>query len=455
MTSVMAVFGLVSLWGLGFLVTPWLGSFHPAARCGMAYGIGTVWVMLVMGGMGLLGLPLSLISVALAVVASAVVGWVIGRWAGFTSVPFRVTAPVGTQGRRETFWAGLGIGGIVGIGIGSALTLLTLLRAWVRPITAWDAWYVYAVKAKMIYATGMIPLNLLGTVNTPDYPLGPPLQQVWAVLLSGSWSETAIKLAVWGYFPAMGLMAYGALRERFSPGLAVFGALFVGAIPLTVQHSHEPYTDLPLAYFVLGQSVALTHFLCTHRRHGLFVAALFGVGAVLTRVDGPVFIIANALLLTVMKVSVKERLVYLGPAAAVWAAWAAVRPRAGFETALVSNLAPLAGSVDRVWPVAAAFGQSLFMSGNWMLVWTVFFVVFLLRLRSTVQAEHIFLSWPVVIYFAVLVWLFVTKESMTKFLFDHTLLHRLILHVAPLAALWVAFILCTTVSTRRSVKGAP
>ena len=59
MTSLMDFLGLASLWGLGLLITPLFSSFHPITRLGMAYGIGAVWITLVIGVMGLVGLPIS------------------------------------------------------------------------------------------------------------------------------------------------------------------------------------------------------------------------------------------------------------------------------------------------------------------------------------------------------------------------------------------------------------
>lgn len=442
MISLADFFGLASLWGLGVLITPLFGSFHPTARFGMAYGIGTVWIMLVLGVMGLVGLPLSTPLVLLVVVALTILVWVVRLRVGMPGQPFLGVTERGTWNWTMTGW------GALSLAVGAILTAITLSRTWVRPITGWDVWAVYAVKAKMIYATEAISLGLLGTVNTPNYPLGPPIQQVWAALVAGSWNETAVKLAVWGYYPAMCLVAYGTLRAKFAPSVALVGTLFVGAIPLMVQHSQEPYTNLPLAYFVLGQGVALTHYVRNRSRHGLFMAAVFGAGAVLTRVEGALFVITNVILLTYMKIPGKHRLVYVGPAAVVWSVWAVVRPRMGFETVVMSDLSTIASSADRVWPVAAALGQSLFMSGNWMMVWTVFIVVFLMRFRSTFDAEHIFFAWPVVTYLGVVAWLFVTNEGMLKYLSDQTLLHRLIIHVAPLAALWVAFFICTGLSER-------
>lgn len=452
MISLMDFLGLASLWGIGLLVTPFFSSFHPTTRLGMAYGIGAVWITLVIGVMGLVGLPISTPVVLLVVLALAMLVWVVRLRVGMPGQPFLGATERGTWNWTATRWVGLGVGGALGLLVATLITAITLFRTWIRPITGWDVWAVYAIKAKMIYAAEAIPIGLLGTVNTPDYPLGPSIQQVWAVLVAGSWNETAIKLAAWGYFPAMCLVAYGTLRGKFAPSVALLGTLFVGALPLMVQHSQEPYPNLPLAYFVLGQGVALTHYVLSRSQHGLLVAAVFGAGAVLTRVEGALFVITNVILLTYMKVPGKDRLVYLGPAAVVWGVWAVVRPRLGFETVLISDLSTISSSADRVWPVAAALGQTLFTSGNWIIAWTLFIVAFLMRFRSTFDAENILFAWPVIIYLFVVAWLFATKEWMFVYLGDHTLLHRLMLHVTPLAALWVAFFICAGVSERLAFR---
>jgi hypothetical protein len=453
MTSLTAFLGPASLWGLGLLITSRFSSVHPTARLGMAYGIGAVWIMLVIGVMGLVGLPISTPGVFLAVLALAMVVWVVRLRVGVPGQPFLGWTERGRRKGAATRWVGLGMVGALGLLVATTIAALTLFRTWIRPITGWDVWADYSIKAKIIYGTETIPRFLFEYVGTPNYPLGGPLQQVWAALVAGSWNETAIKLIAWGYFPSLGLVAYGTLRRQFASSVALLGALFVGALPLVVQHSQEPYINLPLAYFVLGQSVALTHYVRGRSRQGLLAAALFGVGAVLTRMEGTFFVITNVILLTYLKAPAKDRLVYLGPAAVVWGVWAVVRPRWGVdETVLISNLSTISSSADRVWPVAAALGQALFMSGNWMIVWPLFIVAFLMRFRSTFDAENIFSSWPVVIYLCVLAWLFVTQEGMFSFLAGDAMLHRLILHVAPLAALWVAFFICAGLSERLAFR---
>jgi hypothetical protein len=119
---------------------------------------------------------------------------------------------------------------------------------------------------------------------------------------------------------------------------------------------------------------------------------------------------------------------------------------------VITGLPEIVSGADRVWPVATALGQALFMSGNWIIVWTLFVVAFLIRFRSTFDVENIFFSWPVVIYLFFLAWLFVRNEWMFQFLADNTLLHRWILHVAPLAALWVAFFICAGLSERLAFR---
>jgi hypothetical protein len=452
MTLLMDFLGLASLWGFGLLITPLFSSFHPTTRLGMAYGIGAVWITLVLGIMGLVGLPISTPVVFLVVFALAILVWVVRLRVGMPGQPFLESTERGTWNGVATRLAGLGVVGALGLLVATIIAALTLFRTWIRPITGWDVFAVYSIKAKTIYVTETIPMVLLGAGNSPDYPLGPPLQQVWAALVAGSWNETAIKLAFWGYFPSMCLVAYGTLRGQFGPSVALVGALFVGALPLMIQHSQEPYINLPLAYFVLGQSVALTHYVRGGSRHGLLAAALFGAGAVLTRPEGPFFVIINVILLTYMKVPAKDRLVYLGPAAAVWGVWAVVRPQLMYETAVITGLPEIVSGADRVWPVATPLGQALFMSGNWIIVWTLFVVAFLIRFRSTFDVENIFFSWPVVIYLFFLAWLFVRNEWMFQFLADNTLLHRWILHVAPLAALWVAFFICAGLSERLAFR---
>jgi hypothetical protein len=339
-----------------------------------------------------------------------------------------------------------------GVTVLALLWLIVTGRAILKPIQFWDAWATYAFKAKVMFLEAAIPSPALfgwgGSPNYPDYPLAVPLQEVWVSWFVGAWDDVAVKLLFPGYLLSLLYLAYGCLREQWDARPAMLGTLFVAGLPLLLQHGHDGYTNLPQAYFVFGGAVALTRHVRSADRRDLLLAALFAVGLVWTRVDGVVLVACNAVLLLVLAARRSALLtprawtdisIYLSLPLLVWGTWSLVKLHLGISPTFQVDGSSVVPLFDRWQRIASVFFRSFFLDGNWLILWALFSLAGIYRWRDVLGLESLFLFWPVIFYLGSITSLFATT-GLFRFLEDGTVVHRLILHVAPLAALWVVHV---------------
>ena len=395
-----------------------------------------------MGVEALVGIPLTRVEGMAVIIGPAAGWWLVRVWRGrrLPEAPRTIEREIRVV--RDPFWWG-------GSTVLALLWLIVTGRAVLKPIQFWDAWATYAFKAKVIFLEAAIPSPALfawgGSPNYPDYPLGVSLQEVWVSWFVGAWDDVAVKLLFPGYLLSLWCLAYGSLREQWEARSAMLGTLFVAGLPLVLQHGHDGYTNLPLAYFVFGGAVALTRYVRSSDRRDLVLAAMFGAGLVWMRVDGVVFVACNALLLLVLAARRSPFLItkgwvdvaiYLSLPLLVWGGWSLAKLHIGISSTFQVDGSSVVPLFDRWSRIAVVFFRSFFLDGNWLILWALFALGVIHRWRDVVSLESLFLFWPVIFYLGGIAFLFATT-GLSRFLEDGTVVHRLILHVAPLAALWV------------------
>jgi hypothetical protein len=439
MTTVLGALGVAAAWCLGVAAGPLLAHLNGPQRMGAAFGVGLVWVTTVLGLSALLGLPLAWRAAGVLIVCPPVAWWL---WRT------RVASRGGSIGRsgapvvgRDPWWWGL-------VAVAAFLWAVVAGRAIATPLRFWDAWATYAFKAKIMYVEAGIPRSVFELAGAPNYPLGIPFQEVWTAWFVGTWDDIAIKWLFPAYLLALMCLVYGALRERWSARAAMAGMLFVVGLPLLLQHAHDGYTDLPFAFFALGSAIFLTRYALRRDRRDVFVAAVLTAGLVWTKEDGVLFMAFNGVLLigwaacrsglTARSVS-RDVGAYLALPALVWGTWTLVKVALAIPSNLRADVPSVGTLFDRGAVIADALSRSLFLGGNWLILWACFLLACIYWWRETVLPESVFLFWPVVAYLASITVLFATTD-LYRYLGDQSVVHRLVLHVAPLAAYWVAVV---------------
>ena len=266
--------------GLGLL--PLLGVARSwrelVGRSGLAYLCGLVLA-------GIVSSNLALVHVSFAWSALALFAAVLGA-AGVWKLR-GTEGPVWRRPRAVT---------VVGAAAVSA-TLVEYGRAFVvAPLDRYDAWAIWALKGHALYAFGWAdPAVFAGTeyrFANLDYPLWLPSVEAIDFRAMGSFDTRILHLQFLLLLVAALAALAALLRDRVPPVLLWCSLLAVTLAPAVFDQLLTAYADVPLALVFAIGATAAARWLVTAERWALVVATLCFGGALLTKNEGSLFVVA-------------------------------------------------------------------------------------------------------------------------------------------------------------------
>ncbi len=252
-----------------------------AAPCGggerwaLAMLIGTGLLTWAMFGLGLAGLGLDLQVALLTSLTLALA--VLGRWlrrpAAALGSPLFATPPrpgVAASGLRFGLWVVIG-----------SYFLLSILLAVGRPLSTWDSWVTWGMKARILFLDGGIGETILGdpsrTATHLDYPLQLPLAEAWLYSWLGQPDERLVGSWSVLYLAALLALLFSAVTSHGgSRRLALMTTAVVAATAHVWTLAGMVFADLPLAALMLGTAHQLSRFVGRGERAALVLTALCG-----------------------------------------------------------------------------------------------------------------------------------------------------------------------------------
>lgn len=312
------------------------------------------------------------------------------------------------------------------------------------PLYPWDAWIQWATKARVWYSLGQIvPFGrsdawfaangALWFDASPNYPATVPLWQVWSSIALGRWDDALMNLPWWLVAVALAIAIYGALRESgLGPLGATIGAWLASSLPLANVHvALAGYADLPMAAYYALAALALWRWSRERTLASASLALLFAVACTTIKTPGLVWA------LTLLPGAVLALMPQRGP-----------RVVAIGVAIVLLTLAVLAQTDPVVLgyrlhldfaPAWAALVDSLFLLGNWHLLWYAVIAAALVGwqvLRAPALAP---LSITVAsgLLFLIVAFAFTNARNWVT---DQTTINRAVLHVAPLALVWTILV---------------
>jgi hypothetical protein len=327
--------------------------------------------------------------------------------------------------------------------LGVRFVVLLLDVVW-TPLYPWDAWIQWATKARVWYALGeIVPFGRSeawfaanGAIwfdASPNYPATIPLWQVWSSVALGRWDDALMNLPWWLTAVALAIAIHGALRESGigSPG-ALAGAWLVSSLPLGNVHvALAGYADLPMAgYYALA---AISVWRWSQRRTPGSAALAIRLPLPCLTINSPGKATAATLLPgVVMALAPRSgpRIVAAGLAAVlvILVVLAQTQPVVlGYRLHLDFG------------PAWEALLDSLFLLGNWHLLWYAVIAGAILAFRDLRAPRLASLS---VIVGSGLLFLAIAFSftNARNWVTDQTTINRALLHMAPLALAWTLLI---------------
>jgi hypothetical protein len=326
-------------------------------------------------------------------------------------------------------------------------------------IDLFDAWSMWAYKAKIFFLHRTIPFDRFGELAAAfghwDYPQHVPLLEAWILLVVGEWNDQLPRVIFPLHLAALCACAYGFLARRVGTGAAMAGALLFATLPGLQEWTIGTMTEpVLLCHFVAALGL-LQRWMDDRDDRLLVLAGILAGLAGWTKNDGMALMLSLAVMVAVWLVAarplparaaVRAWLLATVPAVLVVLPWTMVKLWLGLDNDVVAagNLAsaPVAERLARVPEILGAIGGHLADVRHWNLVWPLFATALFLRARQTVRGAGKYLLVPVPVLLAIYVALYVVWPHEAEEYRENTV-QRLLLGPAAVAVLFSVLALAT------------
>jgi hypothetical protein len=400
--------------GLGLL--PLLGAARSwrelLSRCGLAYLCGLVLV-------GIVSAHLALVHVAIGWIGLAVVAA-----GGVGATCWRLRGTARPRLGRPGWMTIAGAGALVAL-------IVEYARAFrVAPLNRYDAWAIWALKGHALYAFGWAdPVVFAGTsyrFANLDYPLLLPSLEAVDFRTMGAFDTRLLHVQFLLFLAAAVVALVALLHDLVQPLVLWASALALAVAPAVFDQLLTAYADLPLA-LVFGVGVAaIARWTITNERWSLGVATLCFGGALLTKNEASLFVVAVFLGLVVVA---RHRWRALAAAAAVdvallapWRIYTSIHHVHDINYSLLNSfdyghIHSRAG----VGPIAfRTLGEQMIDPGQWGLLAPIAAAVAVIAFVTGSRALPLFaLVWTIVSWLG-LSWIYVISHYEYSYYLDST-----------------------------------
>lgn len=445
--------GWALVWALGIAAvvatTPSSTLERPGERAwiaGCGFFVGAFLLTLWMRGLSLAGIRFSLASIGLPIaIATMALGWYAWkRW-------LRTTAPRVPMARGQRVL-------VIALAAWLAFRFVVLLLdvVW-TPLYPWDAWIQWATKSRVWYELGrIVPFGRSeawfaanGAIwfdASPNYPATVPLWQVWSSVALARFDDALMNLPWWLTAVAFAIAVFGALRSGgFDIVGAWIGTWLVSSLPLANVHvALAGYADLPMAAYFALAALALWRWSLRRALDDAVLAAVLAIACTTIKTPGIVWalcLVPGVVLTTMPRHA--PRIIAFGLFAAL------------MTLAVLAQTSPVILGyrlhLDFA-PAWQALADSLFLLGNWHLLWYVAIAVAIAAWRDVRSPA---LAPLAVVLAAGLVFLLVAFSftNARNWVTEQTTVNRAVLHIAPLVLVFTLLAVHAWFARRRAAGG--
>ena len=308
-----ATLGLGLTWAVGFLLAGTLARRSGLAEVAAAFPLGALVVTLL--GLLLLhvGLPLARNPWLIATIAVVGLAWLLRRHVGQDTPTSESISPprVGPYDSALLALGALLLVVQLGLLVGGVVRIPT--------IADWDAWAIWAFKAKVFFVDQGVTRYF---AHADDYyftwPARPCLSafyQAFVYACLGREDAGAVRLVHLAFFVSLLLAFFAALRRVVAPGAALLSTALLASLPTVAYVATAGLANLVLGTYLFLAISSLERARATGQSALAVGAGLFLGGASLTRDEG---LALGAVVILVASVSLRGR-IRLVPAAAAFA----------------------------------------------------------------------------------------------------------------------------------------
>ena len=314
-------------------------------------------------------------------------------------------------------------------------TAYVLLEALIRPLAVWDGWAIWLLKSKIFFIDGKIIPSVLNYVKS-DYPLVVSLFGTFIYIVLGHVDDTAVLLAFFAFYLFLGIIFFSYIKERFGMTYALLMTFIFLTLQNLIRHGGRyevGQADLALGYYIFLSETLLLDYIKKQEIKKLILLNIFlGITGVI-KFEGLPFVLAAQGVIAYF--IFKERkykkfisgLLWILPVAE-WGLYKRINNVSVnyfYVHQFIFSLSKIPSSIKDVF-------KELVNIKSWSLLWfSYFFLIFCFGVKKTeLTVLNIFILLQ---FFAYMMLYFFTVGNSPE-----SSIERLLVHIAPLAMLYVA-----------------
>lgn len=345
--------------------------------------------------------------------------------------------------------------------LASGITLEVIyafFRALIKPIEAYDAIAIYAIKSKIFFMAKAIPEtyfpSLIHGFPHPDYPLNIPLIETFMYMAMGSLNDQLVKMIFPLFFLGILCVLYFAVRRFASRTYALLFTFLLATIPMFNSYAANAYQELPLAFYCFASVVFLLAWIEDRSDlRSLTVSAIMVALAGWTKNEGMLYCAINASLVLFLSVVTRKGasakaaygpILYLTVIGIILAPWIWIKAKFGIvnDEIDILNLNPvyLFKQLHKLGPVFYELQKQLFGPKKWLLLWPIAIFAAMFNYRKIFSGIQKYISISLILAFCGYLVFYMISYVDVVFFASKTW-GRFLLHFLPLLVLWLAYML--------------
>lgn len=319
------------------------------------------------------------------------------------------------------------------------LVIHVCLEAVLRPLSAWDGWAIWVLKARMFFVDGYVNTEVYHLLHE-NYPYIINLSIVFLLKFLTVFDDTAILLYFFAFYLFTGIAFYTSLRMHAARSIAIFFTFLLFATQNFLRHGgrfEAGYADLVLGFYIFCSLMLLFQFFARRRREDLIIFGIFLTITSLIKEEGLIFSLTLFLIASAYSLQ-KRKYIHLAILLLTLLPtffWQIFKFQNGLAYSLYSNSAL---HTSRLLNVLIEVFYEMINIKNWNLLWLTFLIAS-------------YLGWKFKIYRGRLI-LIVIGAQLVSYIFVFLLsphspaehvsstMNRLFLHIFPLAVFYTALV---------------
>ncbi len=346
---------------------------------------------------------------------------------------------------------------LLSLGIGFEV-LYAFFRALIKPIEAYDAVAIYAIKSKIFFLARGIPQDFFtGLVNNfphPDYPLNIPLAETFSYLFMGNLNDQLVKIIFPLYFICTLIILYFAVRRFASRTYALIFTLILATIPQFNAYAANAYLDLPFAFYAFTSALFLFWWFENRKSaRFLIMSAVMAGLAGWTKNEGLMYCAAYIMLAAIYFIfnlrsfsrkDIASLFLYIVIIAAILAPWLYVKSASHLVN---TDVEKVDSKVLSIWkeayklkPIFYEFQKQLFGPKKWNILWIVLIFSILLNLKSAFSGVRKYIAVFLALVVGGYIFIYMAAPIDVTFFVKKTW-SRFLLHFLPIVVYWLSLML--------------